>query len=102
NEIERRITELANFLGLDQNLDRQIHQLSGGQLQLVNLASVLILRPKLILLDEPTSQLDPLTAQHFLTVLGQINQELGITIMLTEHRLSTVAAMANRMILLQD
>lgn len=102
NEIERRITELANFLGLDQNLDRQIHQLSGGQLQLVNLASVLILRPKLILLDEPTSQLDPLTAQHFLTVLGRINQELGITIMLTEHRLSTVAAMANRMILLQD
>lgn len=102
DEIERRITELANFLGLDQNLDRQIHQLSGGQLQLVNLASVLILRPKLILLDEPTSQLDPLTAQHFLTVLGRINQDLGITIMLTEHRLSTVAAMANRMILLQD
>lgn len=102
NEIERRITELANFLGLDQNLDRQIHQLSGGQLQLVNLASVLILRPKLILLDEPTSQLDPLTAQHFLTVLQRINRELGITIILTEHRLSTVAAMANRMILLQD
>lgn len=102
SEIERRITELANFLGLDQNLNRQIHQLSGGQLQLVNLASVLILRPKLILLDEPTSQLDPLTAQHFLTVLGRINQELGITIMLTEHRLSTVAAMANRMLLLQN
>ncbi|GHP13349.1 putative ABC transporter ATP-binding protein [Lentilactobacillus fungorum] len=101
DEIERRITELTNFLGLDQMINRAISELSGGQLQLVNLASVLILRPKLILLDEPTSQLDPLTAQNFLTVLSRIRQELGITIVLTEHRLSTIAGLANRMILLQ-
>ncbi|EHO49892.1 ABC transporter ATP-binding protein [Lentilactobacillus kisonensis] len=102
NEIERRITELTNFLALDQSLNRAINELSGGQLQLVNLASVLILRPKLILLDEPTSQLDPLTAQTFLNVLSRIQQELGITIVITEHRLSTISGLANRMILLQD
>lgn len=101
DEIERRITELSNFLGLDQSLNREINQLSGGQLQLVNLASVLILRPKLILLDEPTSQLDPLIAQNFLNVLSRVQRELGITIVLTEHRLSTISGLANRMILLQ-
>lgn len=100
-EIERRIAELANYLGLDQLLHQNIQALSGGQLQLVNLASVLILRPEVILLDEPTSQLDPLATQHFFEVLARIHDELGITIVLTEHNLGTVLALANRLILLQ-
>lgn len=101
NEIERRIAELSNYLGLDQLLDRQISELSGGQLQLVNLASVLILRPKIILLDEPTSQLDPLTTQHFFEVLRRVHEELGITIILSEHHLSIELSLANRMLLIQ-
>lgn len=101
NEIERRIAELSNYLGLDQLLDRQISELSGGQLQLVNLASVLILRPKIILLDEPTSQLDPLTTQHFFEVLRRVHEELGITIILSEHHLSIALSLANRMLLIQ-
>ncbi|APR06840.1 putative HMP/thiamine import ATP-binding protein YkoD [Lentilactobacillus parabuchneri] len=101
-EIERRIAELANYLGLDQLLHNTIGSLSGGQLQLVNLASVLILRPDIILLDEPTAQLDPLSTQHFFDVLERIHHELGMTIVMTEHNLSTALALADTMVLIQD
>ncbi|CAJ1228203.1 putative ABC transporter ATP-binding protein [Levilactobacillus zymae] len=101
-QINSRIAELANFLGLDQLLPRAIKTLSGGQIQLVNLASVLALEPDVILLDEPTAQLDPTTAQNFLNVLRQVHDELGITIVLTEHRLSRVLALANRLVVLQS
>ncbi|MFC6290720.1 ABC transporter ATP-binding protein [Levilactobacillus angrenensis] len=96
-----RIAEVANFLGLNQLLHLPIEDLSGGQLQLVNLASVLALKPQVILLDEPTAQLDPTTAQNFLNILQQVHDELAITIVLTEHRLSRVLALANRMVLLE-
>lgn len=96
-----RIAEVANFLGLNQLLHLPIDDLSGGQLQLVNLASVLALKPQVILLDEPTAQLDPTTAQNFLNILQQVHDELAITIVLTEHRLNRVLALANRMVLLE-
>ena len=99
--INNRVAELANFLGLDKLLTRAIKSLSGGQVQLVNLASVLALKPQIILLDEPTAQLDPTTAQNFLNVLRQVHDELGITIVLTEHRLSRVLSLANRLVILQ-
>lgn len=99
--INSRIAELANFLGLDKFLTRSIKTLSGGQVQLVNLASVLALKPEIILLDEPTAQLDPTTAQNFLNVLRQVHDELGTTIVLTEHRLSRVLGLANRLVVLQ-
>lgn len=100
--INSRVAELANFLGLDRLLQAPIKTLSGGQVQLVNLASVLALKPQVILLDEPTAQLDPMTAQNFLDVLQQIHDELGITIVLTEHRLSRVLGLATRLVILQD
>lgn len=96
-----RIAEVANFLGLNQLLHLPIDDLSGGQLQLVNLASVLALKPQVILLDEPTAQLDPTTAQNFLNILQQVHDELAITIVLTEHRLNRVLALANRLVLLE-
>lgn len=99
--ISSRVAELANFLGLDQLLSRSIKSLSGGQVQLVNLASVLVLKPQIILLDEPTAQLDPTTAQNFLNVLRQVHDELGITIVLTEHRLSRVLPLTNRLVILR-
>ncbi|KRK68631.1 phosphonate-transporting ATPase [Lentilactobacillus buchneri DSM 20057] len=101
-EIERRIAELANYLGLDELLHQDMHELSGGQLQLVNLASVLILRPEVLLFDEPTAQLDPLSSRHFFDVLERIHQELGMTIVMTEHNLGTALGLADRMILLQN
>ncbi|TGD20372.1 ABC transporter ATP-binding protein [Levilactobacillus suantsaiihabitans] len=96
-----RIAEVANFLGLNSLLHTPVQDLSGGQLQLVNLASVLALKPQVILLDEPTAQLDPTTAQNFLNILQQVHDELAITIILTEHRLSRVLALANRLVLLE-
>lgn len=99
-EMNSRIAEISNFLGLNQLLHLPIQSLSGGQLQLVNLASVLALKPEVILLDEPTAQLDPTTAQNFLNILQQVHDELGLTIVLTEHRLNRVLAQANRLVLL--
>jgi len=101
-EMNSRIAEVSNFLGLNQFLHMPIQDLSGGQLQLVNLASVLALKPQVILLDEPTAQLDPTTAQNFLNILQQVHDELAITIVLTEHRLNRVLALANRLVLLED
>lgn len=101
-EIGRRVAELSNYLGLDQWLHKRVDDLSGGQLQIVNLASVLILRPKVILLDEPTAQLDPLMTQNFMTILSRIHQELGMTIVMTEHNLAIPITMANRMVLISN
>ncbi|MFC6206877.1 ABC transporter ATP-binding protein [Levilactobacillus tongjiangensis] len=97
-----RIAEIANFLGLDQILHTPLQQLSGGQLQLVNLASVLVLHPAILLLDEPTAQLDPTTAQNFLNVLQQVHRELGITIVMSEHRLDRILPLANRLVIMED
>lgn len=97
-----RIAEIANFLDLDQILHTPLQKLSGGQLQLVNLASALVLHPTMLLLDEPTAQLDPTTAQNFLNVLQQVHHELGLTIVMSEHRLDRVLPLANRLVIIED
>lgn len=96
-DIQRRIAELASFLGLQDLLYEDVANLSGGQKQLVNLASVLILRPKLLLLDEPTAQLDPIAAKSFMSLLQRIHDELGITIVMTEHVLDDVLPLADEL-----
>ncbi|MFD1126440.1 ABC transporter ATP-binding protein [Lentilactobacillus raoultii] len=101
-EINRRIAEMTTYLGLDHWLHQSIETLSGGQLQLVNLAAVLILRPKVILLDEPTAQLDPLMTRNLMAILARIHQELGMTIVMTEHNLSLPITLATRMVLLNQ
>ncbi|WP_410983108.1 ABC transporter ATP-binding protein [Bacillus cereus] len=94
--IQKRIAELISFLGFQDLLHQSVHTLSGGQKQLVNLAAVLVLQPKLLLLDEPTAQLDPIAAKDFLGLLKRINEELGITIIMSEHRLDEVIPLATR------
>ena len=98
--IRRRVAEMASFFGIQTWFYKNVTELSGGQKQLLNLASVMILQPSVLILDEPTSQLDPIAASDFLATLGKVNRELGTTILLTEHRLeeafplaSTVAVM---------
>ena len=85
--IRRRVAEMASFFGIQTWFYKSVTELSGGQKQLLNLASVMLLQPKVLILDEPTSQLDPIAASDFLATLGKINRELGTTIILTEHRL---------------
>lgn len=100
--IEKRIAELISFLGFQDLLEQSIHTLSGGQKQLVNLASVLILQPKLLVLDEPTAQLDPIATRDFLGLLKRIHEELGITIVMSEHRLDEVIPLATRLVMMDS
>ena len=94
--IRRRVAEMACFFGIDDWFRKKTTELSGGQKQLLNLASILSMQPKLLILDEPTSQLDPIVASDFIHTLSKINKELGLTILLTEHRLEEVFPLADR------
>ena len=94
--IRCRVAEMASFFGIQTWFYKPVTELSGGQKQLLNLASVMVLQPKVLILDEPTSQLDPIAASDFLATLGKINRELGTTIILTEHRLEEAFSFASR------
>lgn len=85
--IRARVSEMASFFGIQNWFHKKVIELSGGQKQLLNLASVMVMQPSVIILDEPTSQLDPISASDFLAILAKINRELGVTVILTEHRL---------------
>ena len=99
--IRLRVAEMAGFFGITHWLERETSTLSGGQLQILNLAAVMTLSPALLLLDEPTAMLDPVAATDFLTLLRRINQELGITIFLSEHRLEELLPLADHVIFLE-
>ncbi|MBO1510963.1 ABC transporter ATP-binding protein [Metabacillus bambusae] len=101
-EMRKRVAEIVHFFGLEGLLNRKTHELSGGQKQLVNLASVLLLEPKLLLLDEPTAQLDPVAAREFISMLKTMNEEFGITVIIAEHRLEELFAIADRTIVLDQ
>lgn len=94
--IRRRVAEMASFFGIQSWFYKDVAQLSGGQKQLLNLASVMAMQPSILILDEPTSQLDPIAAGDFLATLGRINRELGTTILLSEHRLEDALPLADR------
>lgn len=100
--IRRRIAEIVSFFGFQEILYKSVNQLSGGQKQLVNLAAVLILQPKLLLLDEPTAQLDPIAAKEFINLLQRVHDELGVTIIINEHQLDEILPIATRMLILDD
>ncbi len=94
--IRRRVAEMASFFGIQTWFYKNVTELSGGQKQLLNLASVMVMQPELLILDEPTSQLDPIAASDFLATLGKIHRELGTTILLTEHRLEEAFPLATQ------
>ena len=99
-EIRGRVAEMASFFGIQTWFHMETNQLSGGQKQLLNLASIMVLQPELLILDEPTSQLDPIAATDFLQTLGRINRELGTTILICEHRMEDVIPLSNRLIIM--
>ncbi len=94
--IRRRVAEMASFFGIQGWFYKDVAQLSGGQKQLLNLASVMVMQPEVLILDEPTAQLDPIAASDFLAALGKLNRELGTTVILTEHRLEEAFALATQ------
>jgi len=96
-----RVAEMASFFGIQGWFHRETSELSGGQKQLLNLASVMAMQPEVLLLDEPTSQLDPISAGDFLNTLKKINRELGTTILITEHRTEDIFPAADRVAVLE-
>lgn len=97
-----RAGETASYFGIQNLFRRDTATLSGGQKQLLNLASVMAMSPRVLLLDEPTSQLDPIAAGEFITTLKKLNQELGLTVVLIEHRLEEVMPLADRVLVMKE
>ena len=100
--IRLRVAEMASYFGIQAWFHKDVAELSGGQKQLLNLASVMVMQPDVLILDEPTSQLDPIAAEEFLDTVRKINRELGTTVLLAEHRLEQVVTMSDRVVVLDD
>ena len=94
--IRLRVAEMASYFGIQKWFYKNVSELSGGQKQLLNLASVMAMHPSLLILDEPTSQLDPIAVSDFLETVKKINRDIGTTVLLTEHRLQDIIPYADR------
>lgn len=100
--IRAEVAEFASYFGLADDFERSVNELSGGEKQLLNLASVMAMNPEVLLLDEPTSMLDPISAMKFITALKRINDELGTTVIIVEHRLSELLSISDRAVYIED
>lgn len=101
DEISRRVAETASAFGLGELYERETEELSGGQKQLLSLAAVLVMQPKLLILDEPTAQLDPIAASEFITTVKKLNQDYGITVIMSEHRLEEAVTVCDRLMVME-
>lgn len=100
--IRLKVAEMASFFGIQQWFSKGVEELSGGQKQLLNLASIMAMQPQVIILDEPTSQLDPIAAADFLAAVKKINSALGVTVIISEHRLEEVIPLADKVIVMDE
>ena len=100
--IRRRVGEMANYFGIADWFRKKTNELSGGQKQLLSLACVMVMQPRLLILDEPTGQLDPIAAADFIATLQKINRELGLTVLLAEHRLEEIFPVADRVLCMEN
>jgi energy-coupling factor transport system ATP-binding protein len=101
NEIRSKIAEISSFFGIEDWFYKSTCELSGGQKQILNLASVMITNPKLLILDEPTSQLDPVSAYEFLSLIKKINMEMGTTVIISEHRLEELFNHSTKIVVME-
>lgn len=100
--MQLRIGEMSSYFGITGWFDKDVMQLSGGQKQILNLASIMAMQPKVLVLDEPTSQLDPIAAADFLNTIKKLNRELGLTIIISEHRLEDIYPYCDRVLVLDE
>ncbi len=99
--IARRTAEMASYFGIERWFDRDVSTLSGGQKQLLNLAAVMLMQPEILILDEPTAQLDPIAASEFLTTLKKLNEDFSLTILIAEHRLEELVPLCDRLFVMK-
>ena len=97
-----RVAEMANYFGIHHWFHKKVTDLSGGEKQLLNLASIMAMQPEVLILDEPTSQLDPIAAADFIDTLRKINEDLGTTVILSEHRLEQLFALSDRILVMEE
>lgn len=95
DKIRTKVAEIAQFFGIDRLMDRSVDSLSGGEKQLVCIASVMVMSPEILLLDEPISRLDPIAASNLVSILTRINRELGTTVIVAEHKLDELFSFAD-------
>lgn len=100
--IRRKVAEMANYFGIQSWFRKSTMELSGGQKQILNLAAIMAMQPKLLILDEPTSQLDPIAAREFISTIHKLNVDFGLTIILVEHRLEEVYPIADRVVIMDS
>ncbi len=100
--IRRRVAEMASFFNIQSWFRKNVNELSGGQKQLLNLASIMVMQPDLLVLDEPTAQLDPVAAAEFIRTVHRINREMGTTVIISEHRLEDLFPVADRVMILEE
>lgn len=101
-KIRLRVAEISTFFGIDDWFSKKVGELSGGEKQILNLAAVVAMDPEVLILDEPTSQLNPIAAAEFLQLLRKLRDELGMTILLSEHRLEEALPLADAMAVLEE
>lgn len=100
--IKRRVAEMASYFDMQTWFRKGVDELSGGQKQLLNLASIMAMQPKVLILDEPTSQLDPIAASEFLQTVYKINRDFGTTVIISEHRLEELFPMADKVMVMDQ
>ena len=102
SQMRKRTAEMAEYFGLAKLFRRSTAELSGGQKQLLQLASAMVTQPELLVLDEPTSQLDPIGAGRFLETLVKLNRDFGVTVLMSEQRLEGVLSLADKVIVMEE
>ncbi len=99
--IRRRVSEMASYFDIEDWFEKGVDELSGGQKQLLNLAAIMVMQPMMLILDEPTSQLDPIASSDFLSTVQKLNREMGLTVIIVEHRLEEVVPMASKLMVME-
>ncbi len=102
SQIRLRVAEMANYFGISDWFRKDTDKLSGGEKQMLNLASIMVMQPKILILDEPTGQLDPIAATDFITTIQRLNRDFGITIIIAEHRLEQLFPIADRILFMEN
>ncbi|MBE5816274.1 MAG: ATP-binding cassette domain-containing protein [Clostridiales bacterium] len=100
--IRRRVSEMSAYFGIDSWFDKDVNELSGGQKQLLNLAAVMVMQPEVLILDEPTAQLDPIAASDFINTVVKLNRELALTVIIAEHRLEDIIPQSHKALVLHE
>lgn len=101
-EIRRRVSEIAGYFGIEDWFEKKTDELSGGQKQLLNLASVMVMNPAVLVLDEPTAWLDPIAAADFIAMLKKLNRETALTVILAEHRLEELIPVSDKLLVTEN